>query len=59
MKRHKHVPDGIVTRFDDAWMGSRRSGNYESGRTYKLILCKTCKKNIKANRGLTKWEVVK
>lgn len=52
---HKHEPDKEVTRFEDAWMGSRRSGNYESGRTYKDILCRHCGIHIKANYALTEW----
>jgi hypothetical protein len=54
----KHVPDKVVTRFEDAWMGTRMSGNYESGRTYTPILCEHCKKNIKANKELTEWVLV-
>lgn len=51
----KHIPTKVVTRIDDAWMGSRRSGSYEGERTYEDIICKHCGKHIKANRELTEW----
>jgi hypothetical protein len=52
---HEHVPTEAVTRFEDAWYGSRRIGNYESGYKYEPILC-SCGIQIKANRELTLWE---
>lgn len=53
----QHVPAKEVTRFEDAWMGTRMTGNHESGRTYEPILCRHCGKAIKANKELTAWEI--
>ena len=54
----KHEPSKVVTRFEDAWMGSMRSGNYEGERTYTLIICRHCGINIRANKELTEWIAV-
>lgn len=53
----KHIPTKHVNRFEDAWYGSRRIGNYESGYTYEPILCALCHAKIKANKELTVWEL--
>lgn len=50
---HVHKPTKTITRFDDAWMGSIRSGNCEN-RQYEPILC-SCGARIRANRDLSKW----
>lgn len=50
----EHKPTKVVTRFDDAWMGSYRKGSYEN-RTYEPIICKFCGLAIKANKELTSW----
>lgn len=57
MNSCKHVPDKEVTGFEDAWYGSRKIGNYESGYEYKPILCALCGSKIKANKNLTEWQL--
>ena len=51
----EHTPNVEIHRFEDAWMGSRRQGSYETERTYEPILCSKCGVNIRANKTLSKW----